>query len=88
MRNPDFLPASSIAAVMHVRIGDITAKCPQCGKTEFRPAGSGPQRKLECIACGAATTRAALLDQIGEEAIRQARESLLRLRSRPPVGRE
>jgi hypothetical protein len=61
---------------MDVRLGDILAKCLECGGTEFRSAGEA----LACRICGTATTRTALLMQIGDEAAKQARESLARLK--------
>jgi hypothetical protein len=61
---------------MDVRVGDILAKCLECGGTEFRSAGEA----LACKICGTPTTRAALLMQIGDEAAKQARESLARLK--------
>jgi hypothetical protein len=63
---------------MDVRVGDILAKCLECGGTEFKPAGE----ELACRICGTRTTREVLLVQIGDEAARLARESLARLRKR------
>jgi hypothetical protein len=64
---------------MDVRVGDILAKCLECGGAEFRSAGDA----LACRICGTTTTRAALLMQIGDEASKLARESLARLRKDP-----
>jgi hypothetical protein len=64
---------------MDVRVGDILAKCLECGGTEFKSAGEA----LACNICGTRTTRVALLLQIGDEAARQARESLGRLKKAP-----
>lgn len=64
---------------MDVRLGDILAKCLECGNTEFRSVGED----LACKICGTKTTRMALLMQIGDEAARQAHESLARLRKHP-----
>jgi tRNA(Ile2) C34 agmatinyltransferase TiaS len=64
---------------MDVRVGDILAKCLECGGTEFQCAGE----ELRCRICGTRTTRTALLMQIGDEAAKQARESLARLKRDP-----
>jgi len=64
---------------MDVRVGDILAKCLECGGTEFQSAGE----ELGCRICGTRTTRTALLMQIGDEAAKQARESLARLKRDP-----
>jgi uncharacterized Zn finger protein (UPF0148 family) len=61
---------------MDVRVGDILAKCLECGGTEFKSAGE----VLACRICGTTTTRSMLLMQIGDEAAKQARESLARLK--------
>jgi hypothetical protein len=68
---------------MQVSVGDITARCKECGGTEFKPLGSGSMRltsRLVCIKCERATTYFDLLDQIGEEAMRRANESLAKLK--------
>jgi len=64
---------------MIVRIHDITAACPRCGGIEFEPLTAGPLRlpsELRCTGCGAKTRYLALLDQIGEEAMRRANRAL------------
>lgn len=69
---------------MQVRVGKITAKCPECGGSEFTPLRDSPVRYLACRACGATTTRPALLDQIAEEALREARSNIEQLRRQNP----
>src|SRR5688500_8412045 len=67
---------------MQVKVGDISAGCPQCQTTQFTTAGGdcGRGTKLLCEYCGHETTRAELLMQIEDKAARQAREGLARLR--------
>jgi hypothetical protein len=61
---------------MDVQVGDILAKCLECGGTEFKSAGE----EFACGICGTKTTRTALLLQIGDEAAKRAHESLARLK--------
>jgi hypothetical protein len=71
---------------MIIRIGDITATCPQCGDMEFEPLSAGPLRlasELKCSACGATVKYLALLDEIGEEAMRRANKAIEELKRRP-----
>jgi hypothetical protein len=71
---------------MIIRIGDITANCPQCGATDFEPLSAGPLRltsELKCVACGASFKYLALLDEIGEEAMRRANKAIDELKKRP-----
>ena len=72
---------------MDVRVGDIWAKCPECRGIEFSPLEE-PQpdgnQKLRCRICGMLTSRAELLVQIGDEASRQATDSLERLKNKGP----
>jgi hypothetical protein len=66
---------------MEVRVGDITARCPDCGGEQFDPAGElRRERDLVCKRCGKQTPRETLLEQIGDEAIRQAEDSFARLK--------
>jgi uncharacterized Zn finger protein len=67
--------------LVQVRVGEITAKCPQCGGNEFALLADSPTRQLACRRCGTVTTRHELLDQIAEEAMHEARTSLERLRA-------
>ena len=64
---------------MIVRIHDITALCPRCRGFEFEPLTGGPLQlssELRCVGCGASTRYLALLDQIGEEAMRRANQAI------------
>jgi ribosomal protein S27AE len=64
---------------MIVRIHDLTATCPRCGGIDFEPLTPGPVRlpsELRCTNCGAKTRYLALLDQIGEEAMRRANRAI------------
>jgi len=68
---------------MQVSVGDITARCKECGGTEFKVLSSGNLRltsRLVCIKCERVTTYLDLLDVIGEEAMRRANESLAKLK--------
>jgi hypothetical protein len=72
---------------MIVHIHDITAACPRCGGTEFEPLSAGPlrlQSELRCSTCGAVTRYLALLDQIGEEAMRRANRAIESLKRNRP----
>jgi len=71
---------------MIVRIHDIVAICPRCGANDFEQTSTGPLRlpsELQCTGCGAKTRYLALLDQIGEEAIRRANEAIENLKKHP-----
>jgi hypothetical protein len=71
---------------MFIRIGDITAACVRCGGTDFEPLGAGPLRlasELQCAGCGTRVKYLALLDQIGEEAMRRANKAIEELKKRP-----
>jgi hypothetical protein len=62
-----------------VRLGRLTGRCNKCGAEEFSRAmrDEGPfSDVLVCAKCGANTTRAALLDQIANEAIGRANRVL------------
>jgi hypothetical protein len=68
---------------MQVSVGDITARCKECGGTEFKTLGVGSLRltsRLVCIKCERVTTYLDLLDLIGEEAMRRANDSLAKLK--------
>ena len=71
---------------MLINIGDITAACVRCGGTDFEPLSAGPLRlvtELKCAGCGAKVKYLALLDQIGEEAMRRANKAIEELKKRP-----
>jgi len=72
---------------MQVSIGDITARCKGCGSGDFEPPSAGALRlstELKCAKCGEKVRYLALLDQIGEEAMRRANQALDELKKRPP----
>ena len=71
---------------MQVAVRDIVANCRRCGSTDFAPAAGNELRLtsvLACSGCGERATYRELLEQIGEEAIRRANESIERLKRRP-----
>ena len=70
---------------MIISIGDITAACPSCGGTEFEVLSPGALRltsELKCAGCGATCRYLALLDQIGEEAMRRANKAIEELKKK------
>lgn len=72
---------------MRISIHDITAACPRCGGIDFEPLTKGALRlpsELRCAGCGARTRYLALLDQIGEEAMRRANQSIEALKKHKP----
>jgi hypothetical protein len=72
---------------MIVRIHDITAACPRCGGTGFEPLAPEPLQlpsELRCASCGTTTRYLALLDQIGEEAMRRANRAIEGLKKHRP----
>jgi len=71
---------------MIIRIGDITAICPQCGGAQFDRLSAEPLRlasELQCSTCLTKVKYLALLDQIGEEAMRRANKAIDELKRRP-----
>ena len=71
---------------MEIRIGDIVASCERCGAKDFAQLVPGPLRlasDLRCGGCGTTVKYLALLDQIGEEAMRRANEAIDDLKKRP-----
>lgn len=63
---------------MLIRIGEISAACARCGGREFEPSSPGVLRlasELRCAGCGEKARYLALLDQIGEEAMRRANKA-------------
>lgn len=71
---------------MRVSIGDISAQCARCGGGEFEPLSAAPLRlatELKCAQCGNKVRYLALLDQIGEEAMRRANQAIDELKKRP-----
>ena len=64
---------------MVISIGDITAQCEACQGTEFDLLSPGALRltsELRCKECKAKYKYLALLDQIGEEAMRRANQAI------------
>ncbi|HKQ27167.1 MAG TPA: hypothetical protein VJT77_01125 [Burkholderiales bacterium] len=59
---------------MRVWIGEVVARCEQCGAEEFQalPAGTVPAHELVCFSCGAVVTRRALLTQIAQRTMKRA----------------
>jgi len=59
---------------MRFRVGQISAKCPKCGTSEFnipQEEHSGPLMLYQCAGCGQGTEYAKLVRQIGREVIAQ-----------------
>jgi hypothetical protein len=70
---------------MIVSIGDITAQCEACRGTEFELLSPGALRltsELRCRGCAMKCKYLALLDQIGEEAMRRANEAIEELKKK------
>jgi hypothetical protein len=68
---------------VRISVGQISARCENCGGEEFQPsAGAGsPPLELACFGCGLRTTRRALLMQVAEETVRRAQAFLEASRS-------
>ena len=72
---------------MIVGVGDIAAACVECAGGEFEPLSAAPLRlasTLKCSGCGARYTYLQLIDQIGEEAMRQANKAVDELQKKKP----
>jgi hypothetical protein len=68
---------------MLVSVGDINARCKGCGGTDFKALRQGELRLtslMTCTACDRVTSYLDLLDDIGEQAMRRANESLTKLK--------
>jgi DNA-directed RNA polymerase subunit RPC12/RpoP len=64
---------------MEFRIGQISAKCPKCGATQFkipRDEHSGPRMNYQCAACGQASQYSKLMYQIGRAVLQQRKDRL------------
>jgi transposase-like protein len=73
---------------MEFRIGQISAKCPKCGATQFkipREEHSGPRMNYLCAGCGEASQYSKLMTQIGRQVLQQRKERLSGGRA-DPVG--
>ena len=76
---------------MRICIGEVGARCEQCGAEEFQPlpAGTVPAQELICFGCGAVVTRRALLAQIAQRTMERAERFLQhskRQRTQPRKG--
>jgi hypothetical protein len=68
---------------MLVSVGDINARCKGCSGTDFKILKPGTLRLtslMTCTACDRVTTYLDLLDDIGEQAMQRANESLAKLK--------
>jgi hypothetical protein len=71
---------------MLVSVGDITARCPKCDGTDFQSMSGYTLQltsELKCGGCGATHKYLALLDQIGDEAMRRADKAIDGLKTHP-----
>ena len=76
---------------MKVSVGDISARCKGCGGTDFKPLKPGALRLtslMTCTACERVASYLDLLDDIGEQAMRRANESLANLKKIFPRRRK
>ena len=74
---------------MLVRIGEFSARCKGCGGTDFkalRPSTLRLTSLMTCIGCDRVTTYLDLLDDIGEQAMSRANESLTKLKKNGSRG--
>jgi hypothetical protein len=68
-----------------IKIGDITAACARCGGTQVEPVSPGALQlatELKCAGCGDKVRYLALLDQIGEQAMRRANKAIQKRKKR------
>jgi len=65
---------------MEIRLGKVVARCPSCQGTEFIHLDPGTEftalSDLICASCEAAATYGELILQIGDTALKSARERL------------
>ena len=62
---------------MEFRVGQIKAKCPACGSTDFHKPDdkySGPQVNYACTRCRSVASYSRLIAQIGKESMRLRKE--------------
>ena len=62
---------------MEFRVGQIKAKCPACGGTDFHKPDdqySGPQVNYACTRCRSVASYSRLIAQIGKESMRLKKE--------------
>ena len=70
---------------MKLSVGHIAARCLRCGCAQFDAqdtAALSSDSILTCSSCGAKNAYHELMHQIGEQAIKEANESLARLRGK------
>jgi hypothetical protein len=70
---------------MIIKLGEIQARCPACSGVEFDGPPQSELRtdsELACSGCGSKSNYHDLLEQIGEQAMKQANEALARLKGR------
>jgi hypothetical protein len=70
---------------MKLSVGHIEAQCPGCGGADFdipEAAALTSDSVLACASCGRQNRYGDLLNQIGEQAMKQANESLAKLRGK------
>ena len=68
---------------MIISVGGLQATCSGCGGAEFEAMPGNELRtesKLTCTSCGRISIYHDLLEQIGERAMKQANESLAKLK--------
>ena len=62
---------------MEFRVGQIKAKCPACGGTDFHKPDdkyAGPQVNYACTRCRSVASYSRLIAQIGKESMRLRKE--------------
>ena len=75
---------------MEFRVGQIKAKCPSCGGTDFsQPNGdpSGPQVNYACTRCRSVSSYSKLIAQIGKESMRQKKDRAAAEAAKRPQAR-
>jgi hypothetical protein len=82
-------PQRILIRIVRICVGQISARCENCGGEEYQPSpgGSSPAMELVCFGCGLRTTRRALLMQVAEETVRRAQafiEASRSQRGQPP----
>jgi hypothetical protein len=71
---------------MIVSVHGFSARCTDCGGTDFERRGKGTPKlstRMYCSMCGHSTTYRALLETIGEQAMRRANAAIARLAKTP-----
>ena len=68
---------------VRISVGQISARCENCGGEEFQPlpGETSPALEVVCFTCGLNTTRRALLMQVADETVRRAQAFLEASRS-------